>query len=60
MSPIFRKCPVCGKDAVLKGTGPDFKAGYYLRTFKCKRGHVFSEKSMLGKNGDPEVEIEGD
>lgn len=60
MNPIFRKCPVCKQDAVLKETGPDFKTGYYLKTFKCKKGHVFSEKSRFDKHEEPEVEVEGD
>lgn len=46
MGAIFKKCH-CGEDAVLVDTGPDFKNRTYKRTFKCREGHVFEEKSAL-------------
>ena len=44
MSGIFRKCPFCGEDAILKTVEPDFSKGVFKRIFECKNGHEFSEE----------------
>ena len=44
MSGIFRKCPFCKENAILKIIEPDFQRGVFKRTFKCKNGHEFSEE----------------
>ena len=44
MSGIFRKCPFCKEDAILKMIEPDFQRGIFKRIFECKNGHEFSEE----------------
>ena len=45
MPGIFRKCPYCGEDAILKTIEPDFRKGVFRRIFECRNGHEFSEES---------------
>jgi len=47
MSGIFRKCPSCGEDAVLKNIEPDFQKGVFRRIFECRNKHEFSEESSF-------------
>jgi len=44
MSGIFRKCPFCKEDAILKTVEPDFSKGVFRRIFECKNGHEFGEE----------------
>jgi len=44
MSGIFRKCPFCKEDAILRTVEPDFSKGVFRRIFECKNGHEFSEE----------------
>jgi len=47
MPGIFRKCPVCGEDAILKNIEPDFQKGVFRRVFECRNGHEFDEESSF-------------
>jgi len=47
MPGIFRKCPYCGEDAILKTIEPDFRKGVFRRIFECRNGHEFSEKNSF-------------
>ncbi|WP_290596529.1 MULTISPECIES: hypothetical protein [unclassified Archaeoglobus] len=47
MPGIFRKCPFCGEDAILKTIEPDFSKGVFRRIFRCRNGHEFDEESSL-------------
>jgi len=44
MSGIFKKCPFCKEDAILRMMEPDFKKGVLRKVFVCKNGHEFSEE----------------
>ena len=47
MPGIFRKCPYCGEDAILKTIEPDFSKGVFRRVFECKNGHEFTDESSF-------------
>ena len=47
MPGIFRKCPYCGEDAILKTIEPDFSKGVFRRVFECRNSHEFSEESSF-------------
>ena len=47
MPGIFRKCPFCGEDAILRNIEPDFSKGVFRRIFQCRNRHEFSEESSL-------------
>jgi len=47
MSGIFRKCPFCGEDAILRNIEPDFSKGVFRRIFQCRNGHEFEEESSF-------------
>jgi len=47
MSGIFRKCPFCKEDAILRTVEPDFSKGVFRRIFECKNGHEFSEEASF-------------
>ena len=47
MPGIFRKCPFCGEDAILRNIEPDFSKGVFRRIFQCRNGHEFSEESSF-------------
>jgi len=44
MPGIFRKCPFCGEDAILRNIEPDFSKGVFRRIFQCRNGHKFSKE----------------
>ncbi len=44
MPGIFRKCPFCKEEAILRIIEPDFKKGVFRRVFVYKNGHEFSEE----------------
>lgn len=39
---IFKKCPICGREAVLKDT--ERVEDHILRIFECRNGHEFKVK----------------
>ncbi|RLI73340.1 hypothetical protein DRP04_15915 [Archaeoglobales archaeon] len=47
MPGIFRKCPFCGEDAILRNIEPDFSKGVFRRIFQCRNKHEFSEESSF-------------
>lgn len=58
MNPIFRKCPVCGSDAILQDSEIDFSKGFYAKIFRCGKGHRFAERCSL-KTDWKEVKVLG-
>ncbi len=47
MPGIFRKCPFCKEDAILRMIEPDFRKGVFRRVFTCKKGHEFKEENSF-------------
>ena len=47
MPGIFRKCHVCGEEAILRSVEPDFKKGVFRRIFECRNGHRIEEESSF-------------
>jgi len=47
MPGIFRKCPFCQADSILRSIEPDFQKGVFRRIFVCRNGHEFTEETKF-------------